>query len=131
MSGESWTKQIKDLEGYQFELVIMAMDDHLSRTLTLAPYARWLRNVPVVFVDPPLISSYRQQLDGVSGGIQKGRKIVIVSPVLPIAYPSDSSIKIFLVNLGIPNDIFEENDVVYKSPFGDKLVIQIFGSSPK
>jgi len=109
----------------------MDVDDHLSRTLTLAPYSRWLKNVPVVFVDPPLISSYRQQLEVVCGGIQKGRKIVIVSPVLPIAYPSDTSVKIFLVNLGIPNDIFEENDVVYKSPFGDKLVIQIFSSSPK
>lgn len=107
----------------------MAVDDHLSRNLSLSPYSRWLKNCSVVFVDPPLISSYRQQLDTVCGGADKNRKIVIVSPVLPIAYPTDTSVKIFLVNLGIPQEIFEQNDVLYKSPFGDKLVIQIFSSS--
>jgi len=106
----------------------MAVDDHLSRTLNVEPFTRWLNSCPVVFVDPPLISSYRQPIDAICSGSQKGRRIVIVSPVLPIAYPSDSSVKIFLVNLGIPRNIFERNDVLYKSPFGDKLVIQIFSA---
>ncbi|ODM97889.1 Enhancer of mRNA-decapping protein 3 [Orchesella cincta] len=131
LTGEILTRNIGDLKGIHFDAVVMCVDDHLQRNLNVGPYTRWLNSCPVVFVDPPLISSYRQPIDAICSGTQKGRRIVIVSPVLPIAYPSDPSVKLFLVNLGIPQNIFERNDVLYKSPFGDKLVIQIFSAGSK
>jgi hypothetical protein len=87
-------------------------------------------------VDPPLIptaQSYREALDSATSSTapasnNKVGKLFVICPALPLAYPTDPSVKLFLVNLGIPQGIFLKNDVLYKSPFGDKLVVQIFSS---
>jgi len=123
-----WIYNSLDLGRISFELVIMAMDDHLVRTLSLPLYSRWLSNASVVFVDPPLISSYRDPLEVLCGKGASGSRVIVISPALPLAYSNETNVKFFLVNLGIPHEIFLKNDVIYKSPFGDKMVIQIFSS---
>jgi len=122
----------------QFDLVILAVNDHLETQLTVSPFIRYMKNRPVVLVDPPLLPSYPQAFLE-SGGVDGSRhhqhsnspvpgRLLILSPTLPLAYPADKSVKLFLVNMGIPVKVFEENDVMYKSPFGDKLILQIFSS---
>jgi hypothetical protein len=108
------------------------MDDQRCDKFSIDPSQLPLQNTEIVLVDPPLVSSYTKALTTTPSRMGAGigvSKIVIVSPVLPLAYRTNPKIKLFLVNMGIPSDIFSLNNVDYISPFGDKLIIQFFGSA--
>ena len=126
-----------DLKGLEFDMIIMALNDHLETQLTIGPFIRWMKNKPVILIDPPLLTSYRQAFSdaGMDGSRHHHHsnnhlpgRLLILSPTLPLAYPADKSVKLFLVNMGIPVKVFEESGVMYKSPFGDKLILQIFSN---
>jgi hypothetical protein len=127
---------IPDLKGHHFDMVIMAMNDHLENQITTSPFTRWLKGKPVVLVDPPLLPDYRKAFEvGIDGSRHHHHtsghfptRLLIMSPSLPLAYPADLSVKLYLVNMGIPEMIFSENHVMYKSPFGDKLILHIFST---
>jgi len=114
-------------------LVIGALNDHRDREVDIKPFQEWAKGKPIVLVDPPILTSYRKafleptQVD-TNGHQQNDSRLVIVAPTLPLAYPTEPSVKIYLVNLGIPYEIFEQNQVLYKSPFGDKLIVQLFAT---
>jgi hypothetical protein len=71
----------------------------------------------ICYVDPPLVNSYKED---------KSRKVLVLSPVLPLDYNLEQHVKIFVVNLGLPVSVYLKEGVLYKSFFGDKLVVQVF-----
>jgi len=121
----------QELKGLDFDLVVGAMTDHRDTIISVDPFRNWAKGKPIVLVDPPLVTSYRKtflkptQVD-TKNRHQNDSQIVIVAPMLPLAYPTESAVKLYLVNLGIPYGVFEESQVFYKSQFVDKLVFQLF-----
>lgn len=119
------------MKGIKFDLVIGAMSDHREGVLNIKPFLKCMIGKPIVLVDPPLLPSYRKvflEPASASHNHHETNRLAIVTPTLPLAYPTDTLVKLHLVNLGIPSDIFEENEVMYKSPFGDKLILQLFAT---
>ena len=47
-----------------------------------------------------------------------------VMGVLPLAHPPTAG-KLYLANLGIPNNIYKEAGIKFASPFGAKFVIPL------
>ena len=113
----------------KYDLVILAMDDQRTNKFSFDPSDLPLQGTEVVLVDPPLVQSYTKALTTTPSRMGAGiglNRVVIVSPLLPLAYRTNPKVKLYLVNMGIPSDIFSVNDVDYVSPFGDKLIIQFF-----
>lgn len=106
-------------------MIILGLGELLRDEVQLRKYKHLFKNKPLVLVDPPLLPSYHEALFDRKLDSNPTR-IYIVTPNIPLPYATDSGLKVFLVNLGIPRRIYEENNVSYKSPFGDKLVVQIF-----
>ncbi|CAG7837534.1 unnamed protein product [Allacma fusca] len=130
-TGNLLSRSLKGIRNKKYDLVVLAMDDQRCDRFSIDPSQLPLQNTEIVLVDPPLVNSYTKALTTTPSRMGAGigvSKIVIVSPVLPLAYCTNPKIKLFLVNMGIPSDIFSLNNVDYISPFGNKLIIQFFSS---
>lgn len=108
-------------------MVILGVGGQLKVDAKLREFRPFLESKPVVLVDPPLLASYQQVLFG-SDSDPGSSRVYLITANLPLPYAIDNGLKVFLVNLGIPRRVYEENNVIYKSPFGDKLVIPIFSA---
>jgi enhancer of mRNA-decapping protein 3 len=102
------------------DLIILAVDD--SRGQGLAPSwisaaAAWANEsrAPVLAIDPP------PQGSGVN------TKLSLVG-ALPLAHSAVNG-KIYLCNLGIPVNMYQELGIAYNSPFGPKFVIPLHPNS--
>jgi predicted membrane chloride channel (bestrophin family) len=97
-------------ESKTYDVVVHSLDDHVS-TISGGHYGC----KKIVLVDPPL-ADY-------TTSFHAGTKVHVVCPALPLAY---RDVKVFLVNLSIPSGLFEQNSVKYQSPFGNRLIVQLF-----
>jgi hypothetical protein len=119
LCGEGFGRAVGDIPKINYDLIIHSLDDHLSRSLTKGVYLPFLNDSSssICYVDPPLVNSYKED---------KSRKVLVLSPVLPLDYNLEQHVKIFVVNLGLPVSVYLKEGVLYKSFFGDKLVVQVF-----
>lgn len=113
MTGQKYTHRIQDLPTGAVDLVIMALADERTNQLNgLA--TSWILDcrAPILAIDPPA-----------SGTPGISVKLSIV-PTLPLAHCAANG-QIYLVNLAIPQKVFTELGIHYKSPFGPKFVIPL------
>jgi len=126
LSGELFSRKFSDIPPRTYDLVVVAMDDHLSRTLTTQTnYIKFMqsKSTTLLYIDPPLIpDSLSYVMDR-----EKKQRVFVMCPLLPLYYKLEAGVKYFVVNLGIPTAVYLRESVVYKSFFGDKLAVQVFG----
>ncbi|XP_075215897.1 enhancer of mRNA-decapping protein 3 [Lycorma delicatula] len=113
LTGQKFTSNIQELPTGAVDLVVMALADERTNQLNgLA--ASWILDcrAPIVAIDPPATGT-----PGISV------KLSIV-PTLPLAHcPANG--QIYLVNLAIPQKVYTELGIGYRSPFGPKFVIPL------
>lgn len=103
-----------------YDAIIHALDDHLVTGLSRERYSRFLTGSQTIFVDPPLLLQPNRYKESEA-------KVIVVSPLLPLNYGMETGVKYFVVNLGIPLGVYLREGVAYKSFYGDKLFVQVFG----
>jgi NAD(P)H-hydrate repair Nnr-like enzyme with NAD(P)H-hydrate epimerase domain len=128
LSCQPFSQDLASFNDEEFDLVVLGIGEQLKVEPKLPKYRHFLKkNTKCVLVDPPLLPSYQKVLFGSDADASSSR-VHLITANLPLPYASDNGLKVFLVNLGIPRRIYDENNVIYKSPFGDKLVIPIFSA---
>lgn len=92
------------------DLVILAVTGKLSPGMT-----KWINESrsPTLAIDPP------------AAGIKDITVKYSILPILPIDGISTTCGKLYLCNLGIPDQYYTEAGIKFKSPFGHKFVIPI------
>lgn len=104
---------VNELPRSNVDLVIVALADESTTRLQngITSWANYSR-VPLLAIDPPT-----------NGTPDLVTRYSIV-PVLPLAYSRDNG-KIFLSNIGMPQQVFKKLGIRYRSPFGHKTVIAL------
>ncbi|KAK9872344.1 hypothetical protein WA026_017804 [Henosepilachna vigintioctopunctata] len=97
------------------DLIILALCDEGENTKPYVDLSSWTnRNkAPVLALDPP------------SSGTPNFNTKFSILPGLPLSHSSVNG-KLYLCNLGIPQNVFNEVGIKYKSPFGPKFVIPLY-----
>lgn len=95
------------------DLIIVALCEEDSPR-KISPVAKWVQNnrAPVISIDPPSI--------GTPGILSK----ISLLGVLPLSHDSSNG-RLYLCNLALPNKIFSDVGITYRSPFGPKFVIPL------
>lgn len=96
------------------DLVILALHDDEKYTETYLELSAWTKKIkaPILALDPPS-----------TGCPGFGPKFSLL-PVLPLPHTAING-KLYLCNLSIPDAIFCQLGIGYKSPFGSKFVIPL------
>ncbi|KAF4531589.1 hypothetical protein B566_EDAN010055 [Ephemera danica] len=110
---------VTELPAHAVDLIILAADDPRGQGLApswLPAAAAWANEsrAPVLAIDPPPQGS----------GVQS--KLSLVG-ALPLSHGAANG-KIYLCNLGIPVNIYQEVGITFSSPFGPKFVIPLHPS---
>ncbi|KAL3288298.1 hypothetical protein HHI36_002746 [Cryptolaemus montrouzieri] len=97
------------------DLIILALCDEPDDAKSYVELSNWTNKnrAPVLALDPP------------SAGMPNFNPKFSLLPVLPLSHSSSNG-KLYLCNLGIPQSIFKEVGIKYKSPFGPKFVIPLY-----
>lgn len=95
------------------DLVLVALCEENSPR-TVAPVARWVNNyrASIIAIEPPST--------GTPGIISKYSLL----SGLPLSHSSDNG-RLYLCNLALPNKVFSDVGITYRSPFGPKFVIPL------
>lgn len=108
------------MKGQTFRTVIVALENQSSGHTTVLPlFGEWLQHSVVLFLDPPVIkSSYIQALQAAChGSYNISQKTVIFVPFHAKTYVSDHFIDIFVIDGGIPQEVYEVSGI---EPFSFK-----------
>ncbi|KAJ8272279.1 hypothetical protein COCON_G00111380 [Conger conger] len=118
-TGGKQVSSIKDLPDGPVDLVINCLDCHENTFLRDQPWYRaaadWANQnrAPVLSIDPPV--------SGQEQAVEAKWSLSLGLP-LPLA---ESAGRVYLCDIGIPRQVFQEVDVKYRSPFGCKFVIPL------
>lgn len=133
LTGQRWTTNAKQLPGKpnvdstpgkSVDLIICGLEDHemwdQERSQPWLRNARsWANNTranSVLYLDPP--SDPAEPLINSCSGK------VVVLPGLPLWHPGAED-KVYVVNTAVPDKIYQEVGIKYRSPFGAKTVIPL------
>lgn len=126
LSNNSVANTVDQLPTSPFDLSIVALCDEISdgsntyggdsRGDTMTDLYFWVNNnrAPALAIDP--------SPTGAVGGFDPKYSVV---PALPL-YHGNRNGKLYLCNLGIPDQVFAEVGITYRSPFGAKFVIPLY-----
>ncbi|XP_043469235.1 enhancer of mRNA-decapping protein 3 [Leptopilina heterotoma] len=95
------------------DLIIMALcEENSPRTVTAV--AKWANNnrAPILAIEPPS--------SGTPGVLSKYSLL----SALPLAHSTDNG-RLYMLNLALPNKVFLDVGITYRSPFGPKFVIPL------
>lgn len=96
------------------DLIVMALcEENSPRTVTSV--AKWANNnrAPILAIEPPS--------SGTPGVISKFSML----GALPLAHSPDNG-RLYLLNLALPNKVYSDVGITYRSPFGPKFVIPLY-----
>lgn len=119
LTGGKVVSRAKDLPKGSVDIILTALEDQeMWSQDRCQPWHRsavaWAAasRAPVLAIEPP---PYEPPLP---------TRMTLMS-VLPLAQPPQAG-KLYLANLGIPNNIYKEAGIKYASPFGAKFVIPLY-----
>ncbi|XP_064192147.1 enhancer of mRNA-decapping protein 3-like [Anguilla rostrata] len=118
-TGGKQVSSIKDLPETPVDLVINCLDCHENAFLRDQPWYRaaadWANQnrAPVLSIDPPV--------SGQEQAVEAKWSLSLGLP-LPLA---ESAGRVYLCDIGVPRQVFQEVGVSYHSPFGCKFVIPL------
>lgn len=110
---------VADLPTSPVDLVISCLDSHENATLREQPWYRaaadWANQnrAPVLSIDPPV--------SGREAAVESKWALSLGLP-LPL---SESVGRVYLCDIGVPRQVFQEVGIKYHSPFGCKFVIPL------
>lgn len=113
LTGNKVADNIQDLPTSGVDMIVMALAN--EETTHVPPAAALWANenkAPVLALDPPI-----------SGTPTVQAKYSLI-PVLPLSH-STANGKLYLVNLALPQKIFSDLNIRYKTPFGHKFIIPL------
>lgn len=105
------TTSLSDLPHFT-DLIVSALSGEENMVSEIVSWINSNR-APVLALDP--------QASGTPGMVAK----LSLVPVLPLSHCLENG-KIYLCNLGLPLQIFQEVGIKYQSPFGSKFVIPLY-----
>jgi len=107
--------KVKNLPSLVDMIVVALCDEDSPRMIT--PIARWANTnrAPVLAIEPPATGT---------PGILSRFSLV---GGLPLSHSLDNG-RLFLCNLALPNRVYSDVSITYKSPFGSKSVIALHSS---
>ncbi|XP_063053140.1 enhancer of mRNA-decapping protein 3 [Engraulis encrasicolus] len=118
-TGGKQVSSVKDLPTSPVDLVISCLDSHENATLREQPWYRaaadWANQnrAPVLSIDPPV--------SGREAAVESKWALSLGLP-LPL---SESVGRVYLCDIGVPRQVFQEVGIKYHSPFGCKFVIPL------
>ncbi|KAJ8407800.1 hypothetical protein AAFF_G00268440 [Aldrovandia affinis] len=118
-TGGKQVSSVKDLPDTPVDLVINCLDCHENAFLRDQPWYRaaadWANQnrAPVLSIDPPV--------SGQEQAVEAKWSLSLGLP-LPLA---ESAGRVYLCDVGVPRQVFQEVGVKYHSPFGCKFVIPL------
>ncbi|XP_036400373.1 enhancer of mRNA-decapping protein 3-like [Megalops cyprinoides] len=118
-TGGKQVSSIKDLPDSPVDLVINCLDCHENALLRDQPWYRaaadWANHnrAPVLSIDPPV--------SGQEQAVEAKWSLCLGLP-LPLA---ESAGRVYLCDIGVPRQVFQEVGINYHSPFGCKFVIPL------
>ncbi|MCI4380221.1 hypothetical protein PGIGA_G00237300 [Pangasianodon gigas] len=118
-TGGKQVSSVKDLPDTPVDLVINCLDSHENTFLREQPWyqaaADWANQnrAPVLSIDPP-----------VSGQEQAVEAKWSLCLGLPLPLPERAG-RVYLCDIGVPRQVFQEVGIKYHSPFGCKFVIPL------
>ncbi|XP_018600778.1 enhancer of mRNA-decapping protein 3-like [Scleropages formosus] len=118
-TGSKQVSSVKDLPDGPVDLVINCLDCHENAFLRDQPWYRvaadWANQnrAPVLSIDPPV--------SGQEQAVEAKWSLSLGLP-LPLA---ESAGRIYLCDIGLPRQVFQEVGITYHSPFGCKFVIPL------
>ncbi|XP_064169864.1 enhancer of mRNA-decapping protein 3-like [Anguilla rostrata] len=118
-TGGKQVSSVKDLPDTPVDLVINCLDCHENAFLRDQPWYRaaadWANQnrAPVLSIDPPV--------SGQEQAVEAKWSLSLGLP-LPLA---ESAGRVYLCDIGVPRQVFQEVGIKYHSPFGCKFVIPL------
>ncbi|XP_012697000.1 enhancer of mRNA-decapping protein 3 [Clupea harengus] len=118
-TGGKQVASVKDLPTSPVDLVINCLDSHENAFLQDQPWYRaagdWAsqNRAPVLSIDPPV--------SGQEAAVEAKWSLSLGLP-LPL---SESGGRVYLCDIGVPKQVFQEVGIKYHSPFGCKFVIPL------
>ncbi|XP_042571372.1 enhancer of mRNA-decapping protein 3-like [Cyprinus carpio] len=118
-TGGKLVSNVKDLPETPVDLVINCLDSHENGFLSEQPWykaaADWANQnrAPVLSIDPPV--------SGQAHAVEAKWSLSLGLP-LPV---SEGAGRVYLCDIGIPRQVFQEVGIKYHSPFGCKFVIPL------
>ncbi|KAM0737281.1 Enhancer of mRNA-decapping protein 3 [Formica fusca] len=108
--------KVKNLPSLVDLILVALCDEDSPRVIT--PIARWANSnrAPVLAIEPPAT--------GTPGILSKFSLL----GALPLSHSVDNG-RLYLCNLALPNKVYSDVGITYKSPFGPKFVIPLHSNS--
>lgn len=112
MTGNKVETRIEKLAPF-VDLIIVALCEEDSPRI-VSPVSKWVENnrAPVISIDPPS--------SGTPGILSK----ISLLGALPLSHDQSNG-RLYLCNLALPNKVFSDVGITYRSPFGPKFVIPL------
>lgn len=116
LTGNMVESKIKNLPPV-VDLILVALCDENSPTL-ITPVAKWAssKRAPILAIEPPSTGT-----PGITS------KFSLLGG-LPLSHTVDNG-RLYLCNLALPNNVFADVGITYRSPFGPKFVIPLHSNS--
>ena len=116
LTGNKVETKVKNLPS-MVDLILVALCDENSTKMT-TPIARWANSnrAPILAVEPPAT--------GTPGILSKFSLL----GGLPLAHSVDNG-RLYLCNLALPDRVYADVGITYRSPFGPKFVIPLHSNS--
>ena len=116
LTGNKVETKVKNLPS-MVDLILVALCDENSTKMT-TPIARWANGnrAPILAVEPPAT--------GTPGILSKFSLL----GGLPLAHSVDNG-RLYLCNLALPDRVYADVGITYRSPFGPKFVIPLHSNS--
>lgn len=113
LTGNKITDNIQDLPVSGVDMIVMALANE-ETTYVPSVAALWANEnkASILAIDPPI-----------SGTPTVQAKYSVI-PVLPLSFSTTNG-KLYLVNLALPQKIFSELNIRYKTPFGHRFIIPL------
>ncbi|XP_017758668.1 PREDICTED: enhancer of mRNA-decapping protein 3 [Eufriesea mexicana] len=116
LTGNKVETKLKNLPSVVDLILVALCDENSPRMIT--PIAKWANSnrAPILAIDPPatgtpgILSKY-----SLLGG-------------LPLSHSMDNG-KLYLCNLALPNEVYADVGITYRSPFGSKFVIPLHSNN--
>ncbi|XP_076236354.1 enhancer of mRNA-decapping protein 3 [Calliopsis andreniformis] len=116
LTGNKVETKVKNLPTLVDLILVALCDENSPRMIT--PIARWANSnrAPILAIEPPAT--------GTPGILSKFSLL----GGLPLSHSVDNG-RLYLCNLALPNKVYEDVGITYRSPFGPKFVIPLHSNS--
>ncbi|XP_012277398.1 enhancer of mRNA-decapping protein 3 isoform X2 [Orussus abietinus] len=116
LTGNKVETKVKNLP-VVVDLILVALCEESSPKM-VSPIAKWANNnrAPILAIEPPAL--------GTPGILSKFSLL----GGLPLSHSAENG-RLYLCNLALPNKVFSDVGITYKSPFGPKFVIPLHSNN--